>query len=137
MERRVVTGMMLIVAIIHLIPLSGVVGAERLSLLYGVNIIGSDLEILLRHRAVLFGIFGGIFAYAAFNPNIQPLAFLVAFLSITSFLILAVSVGEFNEALRNVVLVDIFALLALLTAVVAYIRSSMVVREKSSKDSFQ
>lgn len=74
----------------------------------------------MRHRAVLFGVLGGFFTYAAFRPIFQPISFLIAFVSITSFLYLAYSVGSFNSALQKVVVADILALLALVTAVVTY-----------------
>lgn len=120
MAERVVTGMMLIVAIIHLIPLTGVMGTSHLASLYATQISGEDLEILMRHRAVLFGLLGGLFAYAAFKPVLQPISFLIAFASIASFLYLAYSVGGFNAALQKVVVADVVALVALSIAVVTY-----------------
>ncbi len=120
MNERIVTGFLLIVAIIHLLPLAGLFGVERLNSLYDVQIVGQDIEILMRHRAVLFGIIGALLTYAAFNASIQPLAFVVAFVSISSFLYLAVSVGGFNDAIRRVVIVDIAALVALVIAIGVY-----------------
>ena len=58
----------------------------------------NNLEILLRHRAALFGILGAFIIYAAFNPGLQPVAFGAAFLSIATFFFLAWSVGGFNDA---------------------------------------
>ena len=121
MVERTVTGLMLVVAVIHLLPVTGFFGVDGLASLYGVQISGSDLEILMRHRAVLFGILGALFAYAAFTPALQPIAFLAAFLSIASFLYLAFSVGEFNEAIRRVVIADVIAGASLLGAVACYI----------------
>ena len=112
---------MLVVAVIHLLPISGFVGVERLAVLYGVEIAGPDLEILMRHRAMLFGILGGFFAYAAYRPAFQPVAFVVAFVSIASFIFLALSVGGFNSDIGRVVIADIVALVCLLGAVVSYL----------------
>lgn len=45
--------MLLIVALIHLLPVIGVIGAERLESLYGVTIEETNMTILMRNRAVL------------------------------------------------------------------------------------
>lgn len=55
--------------------------------LYEIEIADQNLEILMRHRAALFSIIGGLFPYAAFTPSVQPIAFVVAFVSIGSFFI--------------------------------------------------
>ena len=80
-----ITVLMLIVAAIHLVPISGFFGAKRLSALYGIEVDNADLEIMMRHRAVLFGILGAFFAYAAFMPALQPVAFIAAAASLASF----------------------------------------------------
>jgi hypothetical protein len=54
--------MLTVVGIIHQLPLTGVLSVSRLQVLYGVTITDPNLEILMRHRAVLFGILGA-FAY--------------------------------------------------------------------------
>jgi hypothetical protein len=114
MLERVITITLLIVSLIHLLPVTGVLGANKLSLLYSVNVSDPNLEILMRHRAILFGILGALFAYAAFRPELQLIAFVVGFASVLSFFYLSYTVGGFNEALRKVVIADIVALLALL-----------------------
>ena len=124
MNERIISGLLLVVAVIHLLPITGFFGAERLAALYAVEMTDSNLEILMRHRAVLLGILGGILAYAAFNPNIQPIAFVAAFISVTSFFFLCFSMGDFNDAIRKVVIADIVASIALVGAVVLYVFKS-------------
>ena len=46
---------LVVVGVIHLIPLSGVFGVDRINSLYGISIDDPDLSILLRHRAELIG----------------------------------------------------------------------------------
>jgi hypothetical protein len=121
MSERIITCLLLVVAVIHLLPLGGFFGREWLSALYGVDITNSNLQILMRHRAVLFGILGTLFAYAAFNPNLQVIAFIAAFVSLTSFFFLSFSVGEFNEAIRKVVIADVVASICLGLAVIVYL----------------
>jgi len=124
MYERIITGLMLVVAVIHLLPISGFLGVEQLASLYEIKITDGNLEILMRHRAILFGILGGFLAYAAFTPAIQPIAFLAAFISVTSFFFLSFSVGEFNDAIRKVVIADIVASVSLLGAIVLYVVKS-------------
>ncbi len=121
MYERLITGLMLVVAVIHLLPISGFFSVERLASLYEIEITDGNLEILMRHRAILFGILGGFLAYAAFTPVLQPIAFLAAFISVASFFFLSFSVGEFNDAIRKVVIADIVASVSLLGAIVFYV----------------
>ncbi len=120
MTEKLITALMLIVAIIHIVPIAGVSGVAKLELLYGTVISGNELEILMRHRAVLFGILGVFFAYAAFSPSLQPIAFLAAFASISSFFYLSFSVGNYNQAIQKIVLGDIIAAISLFIAVVLF-----------------
>ena len=117
---KVIAALLVLVGVIHLIPVSGVIGAERLSALYGISITSPDLAILMRHRAVLFGLLGLFMIYAAFRPAFQPTAFLAGFVSVASFIAIAWSVGGYNEAIRRVVITDIVAIVALCVALVVY-----------------
>ena len=62
--------MLIVVGVIHLLPLSGVLGGAQLFSLYGVPVDDPNLEILMRHRAVLFGLLGVFLVYAAFKPSL-------------------------------------------------------------------
>lgn len=118
---RVITGLLILAGIIHLLPVSGMLGAERLSALYGMSFADPSLQILMRHRAVLFGLLGLFLVYAAFRPALQPMAFLAGLLSVVSFIALAWSVGGYNEAIRKVIIADVVALIALCIAGVIYL----------------
>lgn len=121
MRDTLITVLMLTIAIIHLLPVAGMLSVERLRELYQIEINDKDLEILMRHRAALFGILGLFIAYAAFTPMLQPIAFVVAFLSLASFFYLSLSVGDYNPAIRRVVMADIVAAICLLGAVMLYL----------------
>jgi hypothetical protein len=88
--------------------------------LYGVSLDDSNLVILIQHRAVLFGLLGLFLIYAAFKPSLQPLAFLAGFVSVISFLGIALSVGGYNDAISKVVIADVVAVIALCIALVLY-----------------
>ncbi|CAH0352863.1 hypothetical protein AQB9606_02857 [Aquabacterium sp. CECT 9606] len=111
--RHVASVMLIIVGLIHLLPLSGVLSAERLATLYGLSFHEPNLAILMRHRAVLFGLLGTFFMAAAFRPPWQAMALPVGGISVVSFLWLAVSTGGYNAQITRVVWFDLLALVCL------------------------
>lgn len=121
MNDRVVTAMLLVVAVIHLLPLSGVLGAERLQALYGIPVGEPNLAILMRHRAILFGLLGSFLVYAAFRPAVQAAAFGAGFVSVLSFLTLAWSTGGYNDLVARIVAADIVALVSLIAGTAAFL----------------
>lgn len=118
--RFLISGSLLIVGIAHLLPLLGVVSSERLTALYGLPFSEPNLAILMRHRAVLFGLLGSFLIFAAFRPALQPLAFLGGFASLVTFLWLAWSVGDYNEPVGRVVAVDVVVFVCLVVGFAAY-----------------
>ena len=117
--RHFISTMLVVVGIIHLLPLSGVLGAERLAALYGISVAEPNLEILMRHRAVLFGLLGLFLIHAAFRPPLQLLALVAGAVSVISFLWLAWSVKGYNELVGRVVMADIAAAICLVLAGIA------------------
>jgi len=115
-----ITGSLLIVGIVHLLPLVGVLSSDRLTTLYGLPFSEPNLAILMRHRAVLFGSLGSFLIFAAFRPALQPLGFLAGFASLVSFLWLAWSVGGANESVGRVVAADAVVLFCLVVGFAAY-----------------
>ena len=111
---------LVVVGVIHLLPAAGVLGAGRLKALYGVDVDEPNLQILMRHRAVLFALFWLFSLGAAFHPPWQGAALVGGFGSVGSFLVLARSVGSFNAELRRVVLVDVVALAGLAVGAAAW-----------------
>jgi hypothetical protein len=117
--RYLVSGSLILAGVIHLLPLAGVLGHERLAALYGIDAADPNLSILLRHRAVLFGLLGAFLVVAAFRPGWQAVAFVAAFVSVGSFLLLAWSTGGYNALIGRVVTADIVALAALIIGAAA------------------
>jgi hypothetical protein len=114
---RVTAVMLIIAGIIHLLPLPGVLGASQVARLYGVAIEDPNLVILMRHRAVLFGLLGLLLAAAAFRTELRGLAYVAGLVSVTSFLALAWGVGGYNGLIGRVVVADIVATTCLLVAI--------------------
>lgn len=117
--RYLVSSMFIVAALIHLTPLSGVLGASRLSALYGIEMVEPNLLILMRHRAVLFGLLGVFLLVAAFRPAMQPAALAGGLISVVSFLWLTYTIGSYNAQIARVFAADVVALGALVIAAIA------------------
>jgi len=122
--RYLVSASLILVGIIHLLPLPGLLGAERLAAHSGLDFSEPSLSILMRHRAVLFGLLGAFLVVAAFRPALQPLAFIAAFVSVVLFLLLAWSSGGYNAQIGRVVAADLVALVALVIGAAAYVMNT-------------
>ncbi len=115
MKAWILSGALALAGLIHLMPLAGVLGGERLAQLYGLRVDDPNLALLLRHRAVLFGLLGALMVTAAWRPAWQGLALAAGLVSTAAFLALAVG-SPLNAALQRVWWADVVALLALLLA---------------------
>lgn len=119
--RYVISAMLIVAAVIHLLPLAGALGNERLSALYGLPFDNPNLSILMRHRAVLLGMFGLLFLIAAFRQALQPLAFVTGLITVVSFLLLAWWTGGYNTQIGRVFAADVIALICLIVGSAVYI----------------
>jgi heme A synthase len=119
--RYLISAGLVIAAIIHLIPISGVRGAEKLTALYGIPFDDPNLVILMRHRAVLFGLLGAFLLVAALKPELQVSAFVAGFVSVLSFMWLAWSAGSYNASISRIFLGDVIALVGLVIGLAAYL----------------
>ena len=118
--KYLVPASLIVVGVIHLIPLTGALGVGRLNSLYGISITDPDLSILMRHRAVLFGLLGLFCIYAAIKPPLQLIALTAGAVSIGSFLYLAYATGGYNEEQRRVFVADLVAAVFLAVGFAAY-----------------
>lgn len=99
-----------LVGLVHLLPVTGAFGAPQLERLYGVSIADPNLLVLMRHRAVLFAIVGGLLLAAAARADWRPLAITVGIVSVGSFLWVAGTVDGTNALIARVVWIDVVAL---------------------------
>lgn len=120
--KYVVSAMLIVAGTIHVLPLVGVLGSEQLHRLYGIAFDEPNLSILMRHRAVLFGLLGGLMIYAAFRKDLQVIALVAGLVSAGSFALLAWSVGGsdavVNTAMLRVVAADWVAIGGLVIALI-------------------
>jgi hypothetical protein len=115
--RIAISGLLALIGVINTLPLIGCLSAARLGALYGMPWTDPTTILLLRHRAVLFGIIGVFILYSAIRPGLQPLAMLAAGISMGSFLLLGSGAGA-GPALDTVVLMDRIGLIALALAAI-------------------
>ncbi len=107
---------LLLAGVINALPLVGVLGAERLQTLYGMDFADANLRILMRHRAVLLGLLGGAMMAAAFIPAWRTPLALMGLASMLVFIAIAALEGGGNAAIRRVVIADVFASVPLAAA---------------------
>jgi hypothetical protein len=118
--RWTISAVLLLVGVLHLLPLVGAVSRAQLMRLYGVEVDTPTLELLLRHRAVLFGLLGAFLLVAAFRAPLQRAALVAAAVSVGSFLLLAWLVPgvQSHPAIALVVRLDWIALALVLIAMI-------------------
>lgn len=93
-------------ALIHLLPLPGVLGGEWLVKLYGIAVPDAGSEFLLRHRAIVFGLMG-LALLAALRVRPWRLPFVLFVLaSDLAFLLIAALDWPQSTALQRVIAFD-------------------------------
>lgn len=113
LAERFVQSALLVAAIIHLLPVAGIAGSEAIQRLYGMTAVDANTLLLLRHRAVLFGLVALPLLIAIVQPAWRLPAMTAALISIVSFLALAAGAQALSPELQRVARVDIVPLLLL------------------------
>lgn len=121
-----ITICLIIVGLINFIPLAGILSAQKLEGAYDVVLSSNDMIILMRHRALLFGLFGGFILFSAFAPSFQGAAMIMAGISMVGFAVLVHSVGDFNASINKVLIVDYVGIVFL--AIAAFLKYGLLVK---------
>lgn len=104
---RIILGL---AGIVNVLPVLIAFFPQKIPASYGLEVDGPDMELLLRHRAVLFGIVGGYMIVSAMVGDFYSSATLMGMISMLSFILLYVIIpGEINSALKKVMKIDIWA----------------------------
>jgi len=110
-----------IAGIINIFPSILAFFPNKIATSYGIEIPNANYELLLRHRAILFGIIGGIMLYAAITKTYYSLAVCIGLISMISFLLLIPLVnGEINPELKKVRNIDIVGIIILIVGFALY-----------------
>ncbi len=108
---------LIFVSLIHLLPGLGIFGGERLLALYGVSPDEPNLQILLRHRAVLFAMLGAGLVWSIFMPAWRPAMIGASMISMVTFLFFVWLEGNANAALRRAAWIDVVAIIGVLPVI--------------------
>ena len=111
---RITQAVLIVVGLINAAPLLGIESGARLGELYGIPAPSGDLEILMRHRALLFGLVGGLIIASAFRPALRAAAVIIGLASMLGFIALALAGGGMGEQIRSVAIIDAVASVALI-----------------------
>lgn len=110
-----------IAGVINFIPSALAVVPGKISIAYGIQIPDSNYELLLRHRAILFGIVGGMMIYSALTKKYYSVSVVMGLVSMISFLILSQLIsGDINPELQKVKTIDIIGIVILLLGYFAF-----------------
>ena len=114
-----------IAGIINILPALLAFLPEKISKSYGIELPNGNYELLLRHRAILFGIIGGLMIYSAILKKYYEIATTVGLISMGSFIILFILIDkDFNSELKKVMMVDIVATVILCIGLVLFLLKS-------------
>ncbi len=113
---RLVAVLFIVVGLINLMPVAGVLSGELLARAYGIDAPHGDLEILMRHRALLFGIVGGLLLAAAFRRHLRFSAIVAGLVSMMGFVVLAWQTGGYGPELTRIVAIDVAGSAGLIVA---------------------
>lgn len=96
--------------IINILPSLLAFLPNKISKSYGIEIPNANYELLLRHRAILFGIIGGLMIYSAIVKKYYELSTIAGLVSMISFIILYFIIGkDISQELKKVMLIDLVA----------------------------
>lgn len=108
---------LLLAALIHLPPLAGLAGGPRLQEFYGLAAVPEPgVELLLRHRAILFGLLGSALLLACWRIAWRIPAIVMVLVSDLVFLLLAWSAPTLSPALARVAWFDLASIALLMVA---------------------
>lgn len=111
---------LLISGLVHLLPFSFLFFIEQLQKSYGVDISDANLQLLLRHRAIFFGLIGVGMILSAIKKSFYGWASAIGLISMVSFVLLFYQIGGINQQLRSVMLIDVFISAALFLSAMVY-----------------
>ncbi|MGB0494853.1 MAG: hypothetical protein ACPGJI_00750 [Kangiellaceae bacterium] len=110
---------LILVGLINFIPVLGIFSQQNIENAYSIKLASDDLIILMKHRALLFGVIGGFVLYSVFVPSYQTAAMVLVGISMIGFVFLVLQVGEYNQSIFKILIADLVGIVFLLLAVIS------------------
>lgn len=108
-------------AIVNLLPAIAVFFPSMIISSYGIELHDQNLELVLRHRAVLFLIIGATLMYSAITRRFYVLVTVIGLTSMVSFILLYLLIGSgINALLQRVMWIDVGASILLIAGTCSY-----------------
>ncbi|MFN6089051.1 MAG: hypothetical protein ACK47E_09925 [Cyclobacteriaceae bacterium] len=119
-----------IAGVINLLPAMLAFLPDKISKSYGIDIPNANYELLLRHRAILFGIIGGLMIFSAIVKKYYDIATIAGLISMTSFILLYFLIDkDVSSELKKVMVIDIVATIILLIGLVLFLITSKNIKQ--------
>jgi hypothetical protein len=97
-----------IAGVINLLPSVLAFLPDKISKSYGIEMPNQNYELLLRHRAILFGIIGGLMIYSAVAKKHYEVSTVIGLISMVSFIVLFFLIGkDINSEIKKVMTIDV------------------------------
>jgi heme A synthase len=110
-----------VAGVINLLPSLLAFLPDKIAKSYGIQIPNANYELLFRHRAILFGIIGGLMIYSALVKKHYELSTMAGLVSMTSFVVLYFLIGkDINSELKKVMMIDVVAIVILCAGFLLY-----------------
>ena len=125
-----------VAALLHVAPLLAISGAAAIERLYGVTPGDATTLLLLQHRALLFGLLGGLMLLAIWQPALRWIALSVAMISMSGFVLLIgldSEAAQLNAKVQQVGKIDLLALPLVALGWLAQSRHAWLVRLRRSE----
>ncbi|MEV6427562.1 hypothetical protein [Nocardia sp. NPDC051463] len=108
--RRCGSGLLVAAGLLNVVPMLGAISPHWDRSAYGIDAVSGDVEVLLRHRGLLFGIVGVGLVVAVYLPHLRNAAMTA---NATSFIILVLAQPSGNSSLDRIAWFDVAGLIAL------------------------
>ena len=113
---KIYLSLLFLVGVINFLPIVGILSLDKINQAYGLSVDDNSLAILLRHRALLFGLIGGFVIYSVFKPQYQIASIVLAAISMLGYLYFFWFIGDSNPVLLKIAQADIVGIVLLIVA---------------------